>query len=40
MVRGYRRFFVLPYLDVDLSSARDDFTPSAASHLVLKISQR
>jgi deazaflavin-dependent oxidoreductase (nitroreductase family) len=34
VVRVYRRFFVLPYLDVDINSPAEDFQRSAQSHPV------
>jgi len=37
IVRIFRRFFVLPYLDVDMSSSDDDFARSAAGHPVFLV---
>ena len=34
IVRMFRRFFVLPYLDVDMNSSDDDFARSARNHPV------
>jgi deazaflavin-dependent oxidoreductase (nitroreductase family) len=34
IVRIFRRFFVLPYLDVDMNSSEEDFARSAVSHPV------
>lgn len=34
VVRIFRRFFVLPYLDVHMDSSSDDFARSAVSHPV------
>lgn len=33
----FRRFFVLPYLDVDMSSSEDDFARSAVGHPVFLV---
>lgn len=37
IVRIFRRFFVLPYLDVDLNSSVDDFVRSAVNHPVFRV---
>jgi deazaflavin-dependent oxidoreductase (nitroreductase family) len=37
IVRIFRRFFVLPYLDVDLNSSDDDFVRSALGHPVFRV---
>jgi hypothetical protein len=37
IVRIFRRFFVLPYLDVDLNSPVDDFVRSAVNHPVFRV---
>jgi deazaflavin-dependent oxidoreductase (nitroreductase family) len=37
IVRIFRRFFVLPYLDVDLNSSIDDFVRSAVNHPVFRV---
>jgi deazaflavin-dependent oxidoreductase (nitroreductase family) len=37
IVRMFRRFFVLPYLDVDMSSSEDDFARSARNHPVFLV---
>jgi deazaflavin-dependent oxidoreductase (nitroreductase family) len=37
VVRMFRRFFVLPYLDVDMSSSEDDFARSARNHPVFLV---
>jgi deazaflavin-dependent oxidoreductase (nitroreductase family) len=37
IVRIFRRFFVLPYLDVDMNSSGDDFVRSAVSHPVFQV---
>lgn len=37
VVRFYRRFFVLPFLDVDMDSSLEQFERSAASHPVFLI---
>ncbi len=37
MVRIFRRFFVLPYLDVGMNSSAEDFVRSAANHPVFRI---
>jgi hypothetical protein len=34
------RFFVLPYLDVDMGSSGDDFARSAVSHPVFLVQPR
>jgi deazaflavin-dependent oxidoreductase (nitroreductase family) len=33
----FRRFFVLPYLDVDMGSSEDDFVRSARNHPVFRV---
>ena len=37
IVRIFRRFFVLPYLDVDMNSSDDDFVRSARGHPVFLV---
>lgn len=37
IVRIFRRFFVLPYLDVDMDSSEDDFVRSARNHPVFLV---
>ena len=37
IVRVFRRFFVLPYLDVDMNSSDDDFARSARNHPVFLV---
>ena len=37
MVRAFRRFFVLPYLEVDMSSSDEDFIRSAPNHPVFRV---
>jgi deazaflavin-dependent oxidoreductase (nitroreductase family) len=37
IVRIFRRYFVLPYLDVDMESSDDDFVRSAREHPVFKV---
>jgi hypothetical protein len=37
IVRMFRRFFVLPYLDVDMNSSDDDFARSARNHPVFLV---
>lgn len=37
IVRVFRRFFVLPYLDVDMGSSDDDFVQSARTHPVFRV---
>lgn len=37
IVRVFRRFFVLPYLDVDMGSSDDDFVRSARNHPVFRL---
>jgi deazaflavin-dependent oxidoreductase (nitroreductase family) len=37
IVRIFRRFFVLPYLDVDMTSSDEDFVRSARSHPVFMV---
>lgn len=37
MVRIFRRFFVLPYLDVDMDSGDEDFVRSAPHHPVFRV---
>jgi deazaflavin-dependent oxidoreductase (nitroreductase family) len=37
VVRMFRRFFVLPYLDVDMNSSDDDFARSAHNHPVFLV---
>jgi deazaflavin-dependent oxidoreductase (nitroreductase family) len=37
IVRIFRRFFVLPYLDVNMNSPTDDFVRSAVSHPVFRV---
>jgi deazaflavin-dependent oxidoreductase (nitroreductase family) len=37
IVRIFRRFFVLPYLDVDMSSSGDEFARSAVRHPVFLV---
>lgn len=37
IVRIFRRFFVLPYLDVDMNSSDDDFVRSARNHPVFRV---
>jgi deazaflavin-dependent oxidoreductase (nitroreductase family) len=37
IVRIFRRFFVLPYLDVDMNSSEDDFVRSARNHPVFRV---
>jgi len=37
IVRVFRRFFVLPYLDVDMNSSDDDFVRSAGGHPVFLV---
>jgi hypothetical protein len=37
IVRVFRRFFVLPYLDVDMSSSGDEFARSAVRHPVFLV---
>jgi F420H(2)-dependent quinone reductase len=37
IVRVFRRFFVLPYLDVDMDSSEDDFVRAARSHPVFRL---
>ncbi len=37
IVRIFRRFFVLPYLDVDMNSPDDDFVRSARNHPVFRV---
>jgi deazaflavin-dependent oxidoreductase (nitroreductase family) len=37
VVRVFRRFFVLPYLDVDMDSPDTDFVRAARSHPVFKV---
>jgi deazaflavin-dependent oxidoreductase (nitroreductase family) len=37
VVSVFRRFFVLPYLDVDMNSSDDDFVQSARNHPVFKV---
>jgi len=36
-VRIFRRYFVLPYLDVDMDSSDDDFVRSARMHPVFRV---
>jgi deazaflavin-dependent oxidoreductase (nitroreductase family) len=36
IVRIFRRFFVLPYLDVDMDSSDDDFVRAARNHPVFR----
>jgi hypothetical protein len=40
IVAVFRRFFVLPYLDVDLKSSNDDFVRSARNHPVFLVQCR
>jgi deazaflavin-dependent oxidoreductase (nitroreductase family) len=37
MVRIFRRFFVLPYLEVDMNSSDADFVRSAPNHPVFRV---
>ena len=37
IVRAYRRFLVLPYLDVDMNSSPEEFQRSASTHPVFLI---
>jgi deazaflavin-dependent oxidoreductase (nitroreductase family) len=37
IVRVFRRFFVLPYLDVDMNSSDEDFVRSARDHPVFRV---
>lgn len=37
IVGVYRRFFVLPYLDVDINAAREEFERAAVSHRVFLV---
>jgi len=37
IVRIFRRYFVLPYLDVDMDSSDDDFVRSARMHPVFRV---
>jgi deazaflavin-dependent oxidoreductase (nitroreductase family) len=37
IVRIFRRFFVLPYLDVDMTSSGTDFVKSAHNHPVFRV---
>jgi hypothetical protein len=37
IVRIFRRFFVLPYLDVDVYSSDDDFVRAARNHPVFRL---
>ena len=37
MVRIFRRFFVLPYLDVDMNSSDEDFVRTAPHHPVFRV---
>jgi deazaflavin-dependent oxidoreductase (nitroreductase family) len=37
IVRIFRRFFVLPYLDVDMDSSDDDFVRAGRSHPVFRL---
>jgi deazaflavin-dependent oxidoreductase (nitroreductase family) len=37
MVRIFRRFSVLPYLDVDMNSSAEDFVRSARNHPVFRV---
>lgn len=37
IVRIFRRFFVLPYLDVDMDSPDDQFVRSAQNHPVFRL---
>ena len=37
IVRIFRRFFVLPYLDVHMNSSHDDFAQSAIDHPVFLV---
>ncbi len=37
IVRIFRRYFVLPYLDVDMDSSDDDFVRSARNHPVFRV---
>jgi hypothetical protein len=37
IVSVFRRFFVLPYLDVDMNSSDDDFVQSARNHPVFRL---
>lgn len=37
IVRIFRRFFVLPYLDVDMNSSDDEFVRSARNHPVFLV---
>ena len=37
IVRIFRRYFVLPYLDVDMDSSDDDFVRSARTHPVFRV---
>jgi deazaflavin-dependent oxidoreductase (nitroreductase family) len=37
IVRIFRRFFVLPYLDVEMNSPDDDFVRSAVGHPVFRV---
>jgi hypothetical protein len=37
IVRVFRRYFVLPYLDVDMNSSEDDFARSALGHPVFRV---
>jgi F420H(2)-dependent quinone reductase len=37
IVRIFRRYFVLPYLDVDMNSSDDDFARSAQNHPVFRV---
>jgi len=37
IVHVFRRFFVLPYLDVDMNSSDDDFVRSTRNHPVFKV---
>jgi deazaflavin-dependent oxidoreductase (nitroreductase family) len=37
IVRIFRRFFVLPYLDVGMDSSDDDFARSARNHPVFRV---
>jgi hypothetical protein len=39
VVRIFRRYFVLPYLDVDMNSSDDDFARAARNHPVFRVNR-